>query len=151
MGSNWWPWTKRLTRLIETKTKQCRNCKAIKPLNGFYNKWDSADKKQSICKSCNKTQLSAYALYARKARLKRVYGEGHSSVLEGGQCHICQDTFKTLVVDHDHATGNVRGYLCRRCNVLLGMAKDNTRILLNSIKYLVNYIELSVKTNKSNA
>lgn len=41
-------------------------------------------------------------------------------VAQGGKCAICDQPFKTIDVDHDHATGAVRGLLCRRCN--LGVA-----------------------------
>lgn len=46
---------------------------------------------------------------------------------QGGRCGICA-TVGRLVLDHDHATGLVRGYLCRRCNQLEGV-NDHPRLV----------------------
>lgn len=54
-------------------------------------------------------------------------------------CAIClkpNNLSKKMHVDHDHATGLVRGLLCSHCNHLLGHAKDQPTILLNAIAYL---------------
>lgn len=56
-------------------------------------------------------------------------------------CKICDVHISTagkrgLVVDHDHQTNRVRGLLCNTCNILVGMAKDNIKILNNAIFYL---------------
>ncbi len=55
-------------------------------------------------------------------------------------CGICQTpvTVDTAHVDHDHTYGTVRGFLCPRCNRLLGSAKDSTAILRSAIEYLEN-------------
>lgn len=39
-------------------------------------------------------------------------------------------------VDHDHATGAIRGVLCSACNHTLGMAKDSEEVLLGLVEYL---------------
>jgi hypothetical protein len=39
-------------------------------------------------------------------------------------------------VDHDHATGAIRGLLCRRCNDVLGKVDDDREILRRAMTYL---------------
>lgn len=39
-------------------------------------------------------------------------------------------------VDHDHKTNKVRGILCLRCNVALGMCDDEISLLEGLISYL---------------
>jgi hypothetical protein len=60
-------------------------------------------------------------------------------------CDICgqKETAKTkfgaprnLSRDHCHATGAFRGWLCIRCNMLLGKVNDDPGLLLRMAKYL---------------
>jgi Recombination endonuclease VII len=44
--------------------------------------------------------------------------------LQNGRCAVCPST-ENLHVDHDHATGLVRGLLCRSCNVREGQQRDH--------------------------
>lgn len=59
---------------------------------------------------------------------------------QGGVCAICLKRPKQrLAVDHDHATGKIRGLLCGRCNPGLGMFGDSEVTLSAAIKYLQNH------------
>jgi hypothetical protein len=77
----------------------------------------------------------------RAASLKYWYGitaEQFMAICErqGNACAICHQEAKTLNVDHEHATGLVRGLLCRNCNWLLGNAKDDPARLEAAAQYL---------------
>lgn len=54
---------------------------------------------------------------------------------QDGRCAACGYNGK-LVVDHDHATGDVRGLLCLRCNLVMGAMRENVVHLAGLIAYL---------------
>ena len=90
-------------------------------------------KKSNQKRADRKKQLRKYGLtgkdYAKMAREQE------------NRCAICHrlsvsDVRRYLSVDHDHATGKVRGLLCHNCNAMLGFAGDNPQILTNAIEYL---------------
>lgn len=39
-------------------------------------------------------------------------------------------------IDHNHTTGIVRDVICHNCNVIIGLAKENTSTLEKIIKYI---------------
>lgn len=54
-------------------------------------------------------------------------------------CEICgihKDICGTLHIDHNHDSGNFRGFLCGKCNTGLGQLRDNIEILRKAISYL---------------
>lgn len=55
-------------------------------------------------------------------------------------CNICgktkQENGKEFALDHNHATGEFRGFLCIKCNMLLGYASDQVEVLRKAIAYL---------------
>lgn len=79
--------------------------------------------------------------YVHRYRLRR-YGltqEEYDKLisLNGDKCHICKNTLNgKFDIDHNHVTGIVRGFLCRRCNMLVGLCGENDWILLAIIDYL---------------
>lgn len=111
--------------------------------------------------SCNKWRennreknLETRRQYNIKNRLKNIEGklknrfnltvEQYNEMFnkQNGCCAICgihQKEFKMkLCVDHDHETKEIRGLLCKPCNLILGNADDNIDILISAIKYLEN-------------
>ena len=86
-------------------------------------------------------RLAGGAAAQRPGRAQLVTDAEYEALLEaqGGVCRICQgpDTSgRSLAVDHDHASGRVRGLLCGRCNLGLGTFKDDPALLAAAIEYL---------------
>jgi len=124
------------------------------------------DKIRGDCKSCaakdtanwrikNRSEYNNYAAMWRsknpgrqhKNEIKRRYGlsitQYEQMLLEQNyRCKICQKQHKPeinrgrLYVDHNHATGSVRGLLCGKCNVVLGNLDDRVDLLQKAIEYL---------------
>lgn len=55
---------------------------------------------------------------------------------QSGYCAICSVHLSCPYVDHDHKTKKIRELLCKRCNNILGFAKDDIEILRAAIAYL---------------
>lgn len=55
-----------------------------------------------------------------------------------GYCNICgkAEVEERLHMDHDHATGKFRGWLCSACNHGIGRFQDSPRLLMEAITYL---------------
>jgi hypothetical protein len=54
-----------------------------------------------------------------------------------------------MVWDHCHKTGVFRGWICHRCNKVLGLIKDAPELLLLMHSYLVRFIAgLAAKEEK---
>jgi len=135
--------------------KHCSNCEQILPVTDFVRrKFDSGNwGYTSWCKPCraakSKEQWADGSI--RDSVYKRKFGitlADYDAMYEAqdGKCAICETTELSghgakhgrFSVDHDHATGEVRGLLCHHCNIGLGSFKDNVDFLAKAIKYLEN-------------
>ena len=85
----------------------------------------------------------------RSQKYRRRYGidvEDYNKMLaeQDNVCAICGNTdlgrkmAKYFVIDHCHKTGEIRGLLCHKCNMILGLCNDDPEILLSGALYLKN-------------
>jgi len=56
-------------------------------------------------------------------------------------CPICRKrsiagVTAKIVADHDHHTGNIRGFICDSCNTGLGRFKNGENYLMNAVNYI---------------
>jgi hypothetical protein len=54
---------------------------------------------------------------------------------QGHSCAICGEMEEKLVLDHDHSTGQVRGFLCNSCNIKIGHVERNGGVNISEPLY----------------
>jgi uncharacterized protein YbaR (Trm112 family) len=148
-------------------TKYCPKCEKNLSVD-LFNKSNRRDGYQTYCRSCHnymqrqkynndpeqklkrqvreRKRKSLNPLAKKDSELKRIYGISINDYLnmfekQNMVCKICKQECKTklsLSVDHDHATGKIRGLLCNRCNRAIGMFEDSPELLKMAARYLEN-------------
>ncbi|MFE6222927.1 endonuclease VII domain-containing protein [Streptomyces sp. NPDC057854] len=127
-------------------TKQCRDCLA-EYLAGEIPKMPKrpALEQGPRCSSHWRQVVKERKAANHEKRVQRVYGlkAGEYAQLyrfQGGRCALCRRSTgasKKLAVDHNHATGAVRGLCCSICNKwILGHARDRISFFERCIGYL---------------
>ena len=146
--------------------KTCSKCGQAKPCTEFWKKKDGKDGLMARCKDCHRVICAAryqrtkdhrqqqararraanpekYKEMDRWAQIRHKYGigkEAFTKLLEDqhGCCAICGRAFDDHIprVDHNHATGEIRGLLCNNCNGGLGLFFDDPVNLRAAIGYL---------------
>ncbi len=146
------------------KEKTCRKCGLTRKLTQFTKDKSKGDGYSLYCKDCKNSMQrkyyskESYKQYKREYHLKNIKGneaykdyqlqrnygitiQEYNKLLKKQKnvCAICgkEETSKKyscLSVDHDHKTGVVRGLLCSRCNLAVGVIENTD--LLKILKYL---------------
>jgi hypothetical protein len=118
----------------------CTRCKSAKP--GTPEFFPPHNKKRngfdSWCRECRATYRSSI----NRGRFRAVMSDHDLVHLKTTteECTICGSK-EQLVVDHDHATGKVRGMLCNHCNRGLGHFRDDPMLLEFAAQYLLGSSE----------
>ena len=124
--------------------KTCNTCNQELPITAFPTDKRRPDGTGSQCKDCRRLGRRRIDLMKKYDLTPEDYNE--ISDFQGGICNICGQAetsinysnkkINPLAVDHNHKTNVVRGLLCKRCNMVLGKVKDDTRLLRRMIDYL---------------
>tara|TARA_R110000803_G_C11760597_1_gene293865 strand:- start:40 stop:561 length:522 start_codon:yes stop_codon:yes gene_type:complete len=103
--------------------KKCKKCNMKETQEGVKNrsKFPYPKDKNYKCPICNK---NSHTISNDKVIVDKDY-----NVYEGL-------LIRCFVLDHDHITGKVRGYICSGCNQAMGKMGDNIEGLDRAIKYL---------------
>ena len=125
---------------IIIERKVCTRCLEEKDVSEFHPDLCSSDGYGSDCKPCKKMRN-------RERQYSREYGltiDEYNNMLkqQGGVCAICGEPeiaiqrgqVIPLSVDHNHATGAIRGLLCQRCNTMISV--ERPRLLRSGADYL---------------
>jgi hypothetical protein len=149
----------------EVKKKVCRECKANKLLDEFWNLSNSADGKRALCIECMSKQHNEYVAQkmaedpsfngkrikkwrddhpdnSKKRSLWNKYRlriHEYDAILEAQQwkCAICDELLlDDCDVDHNHKTGKVRGIIHHGCNMAIGILKDSPYLCRKAAEYL---------------
>jgi hypothetical protein len=125
----------------------CPRCEEVLPQDRFVRNRTTKSGFGSYCRPCQNAKTSESIARrhgtTRHYHLKQRYGIGADVVelmldAQKWRCLICATglTAKTAHVDHDHATGAVRGILCFNCNGGLGQFRDNPAWLRQAADYV---------------
>ncbi len=128
---------------------KCGSCGETKLPGEFHKSKANRSGLQNKCKACYRKSYSENPKkWSDRLRLQR-YGVTELQYADmyrrqNGRCAICLDQVssaprertKSAHIDHDHATGRVRGLLCAYCNVGLAQFKDSADRLRGAISYL---------------
>lgn len=89
--------------------------------------------KEKMRAIARKAQLAQYGI-TREDYEAMSNAQDHACKICGAEA--CMERSRVLCVDHDHATGAVRGLLCDRCNRALGGFRDSPALLAKATHYL---------------
>lgn len=126
----------------------CKTCKQEKPKELFSSLKRRASGILPHCKACHNEKIKKFYKkhpnYSRNSNLLKNYGitsDDFDKMLsaQNNTCKVCSGPPMgkgRYHVDHCHKTGKIRGLLCHKCNVALGMVQDSKEHLLSLISYL---------------
>lgn len=122
--------------------QKCAKCGLKKSIEENFSRMGKDKKGRTLyyryCKPC----ASGTARVERLRNVFQITPEEYDQLelSQGGMCAICKrmpaEGKNRLSIDHNHATGMLRGLLCWLCNRVLGMLKDDPECARRVAQYL---------------
>ena len=109
--------------------KNCGVCGQLLPLDNFCTTTKTLSGMvyhHSSCKTCR----------ARDMRVLRILLADNAKPPTGTPCACC-GRIDVLVLDHDHHSGNCRGWICKQCNISIGGLGDCRAGVERALRYLI--------------
>ena len=131
---------------VRTRKKSCKSCAAKYTKEYRDSNTEYAAAAAATTDAWRKRNPFRKKLASSRAHAKRLgYLPCTASHLEikeafAGKCEICgvpeSECNQKLSMDHDHETGEFRGWLCSNCNFAIGYLKNSPELLKAAIIYL---------------
>lgn len=110
----------------------CRKCYSIARRSGEIDRDKMVKCQVPSCTELVRSRLCRQHL--RRSNLYSLTVEQLDALDIGTPCDICGR--RATDVDHDHSTGEVRGFLCGPCNTSIGLLQDNPALLIRAADYV---------------
>lgn len=114
----------RVYKKVKTWRRQCVTC---------FNDFDARAPRVMQCETCVggrdlSTRMSSYAKWRKQQEKLHQFGLDAGALRailkeQDECCGLCIRKLEVPCLDHDHATGKARGFLCHRCNLTLGQVE----------------------------
>ena len=132
---------------------QCQQNKSVDEFGIDKNNKANGGRKYA-CKECtNAKRRGKNQIDNRRYHLSSKYGitpEKYDEMYlqQNGLCRVCEQSGEVrsggkraknsidLFVDHDHIDGTVRGLLCHKCNVAIGLLYDDPILMERAAQYV---------------
>lgn len=111
-------------------TKRCSWCEKILPLDSFSPDRIYSQGVRHACRRCERNHNKIISVCRDSGQFASLFQE------QKGQCGICHEKEamhgrqSSLCIDVDHRAMNIRGLLCRTCNIMLGRLEKVDPVLL---------------------
>jgi len=120
-----------VTPLLEDKILQdrlwCNYCKKYKLKTKFRTDRYRKTGYKALCKKCYQLRRHSYRYKVPMDQLRVIKKQK--------KCPVCKRK-KNMRLDHNHTTGEYRGYICHGCNTSIGLMAENPKYLRRLAKYL---------------